>query len=159
MQDSEVIKTGEKIINDLIKLLGVDAELKVAVEIDEDEKKYLRVDIEGDELGFLIGYRGKTLNSIQSIFTQMLVRQLEGEEVMAVCIDVNNYRERRKSYLKSLALRAATEAKESGQNIELPALSPYERRIVHLALKKEEGVSTESEGEGDERHVVVKPTR
>ena len=155
MQDSEIIKKAEVILDKLLELLEISgAERKLSVEVDQADKRFLKVTIEGEELGSLIGYRGNTLNSLQLVFAQILAQ--ETGEHMPVLIDINGYRKRRTDYLESLALRAAREAEESGQNVELPPLNALERRIVHLALSKEKGVTTESVGEEEERHVIVK---
>ncbi|MFC1780244.1 protein jag [Patescibacteria group bacterium] len=154
MKDSEVIKKGEGIIQEMLKLTQVEATAKVSMEVDEEDNKYLKVDVSGDDLGYLIGYKGMTLNSLQSIFGQILSKEIE--DIVTVSIDINNYRAKRKDYLVSLAQRAMQEALDSGQNVELPPLSAYERRVIHMTLKSEEGVTTESEGEGFDRHVVIK---
>jgi spoIIIJ-associated protein len=154
MKDSEIIKNAEKILKNLLEHLAIKAESKVLMEVDDSDEKYLKLSMEGENLGYLIGYRGGTLNSLQLIFAQMLSSSVG--EVIPVVVDVNGYRKRRSAYLESLALRAAREAKESGQDVELPPLNAFERRVVHLALQGEGGVSTESEGEGSERHIIVK---
>ena len=154
MKDSQVIKKAEEIINKILSFFDISMDSKVSMEVDDQDARFLKVVIEGEDLGRLIGYRGNTLNSLQLIFAQILSSEI-GEPI-PVLIDVNGYRDRRSKYLESLALRAAREAKESGQDIELPPLGAFERRIVHLHLKKEKGVSTISEGEGRERHIIVK---
>lgn len=155
MEDSQIIKKAEGIIDKVLKFLGIDAEKKVSMEVEEESnEKYLKIMIEGEDLGHLIGYRGNTLNSLQLILGQILTNEIG--VATPTLVDVNGFRKRRSEYLKSLALRAAREAKESGQNVGLLPLNAFERRIVHIALKEEEGISTESEGEGEERHVIVK---
>lgn len=154
VQDSEIIKKGEEVISDLLGFLKVDATRKLSMEVDDDDVKFLKVAIEGEDLGHLIGYRGNTLNSFQLIFAQILSEDIK--ESIPVIVDVNGYRQRRKEYLESLAYRAVREAKESGQNVELPPLNAFERRIIHITLKKEPGVMTESSGEGEDRHIIVK---
>jgi spoIIIJ-associated protein len=89
----------------------------------------------------------------------MIVAQIISKEVgepIMVLVDVNEYRKRRNDYLKSLAQRAVQEAKDNNQDVELPPLSAFERRVIHIALKGENGVTTESVGEGEERHIVIK---
>lgn len=154
MKDTEVIKKSDQIVSKLVDMLSVECEKKIAMEVDDDEEKYLKISIEGDDVGSLIGYRGKTLNAIQLIVSQMIARDLEDR--IRVLVDVNNYRERRKEYLQSLGRKAAAQAQENNQSVELPPLSPYERRIIHMSLKDVDGVETESEGEGRDRHIVVK---
>jgi spoIIIJ-associated protein len=154
MQDSQSTKKAEEMMKKLLSLLSIDAKSVVTLEKDEAETQFLKISIEGENLGYLIGYRGNTLSSLQMIFNQMFHQDdIDG---LTVLIDINNYRKRRGEYLKSLALRAVSEAKESGQNIELPPLAPYERRIIHLFLKDNEGIVSESEGEGEDRHIVIK---
>jgi spoIIIJ-associated protein len=138
----------------MFELLGIKPETKVSMSVDDSDTKHVSIQIQGNELGKLIGFKGTTLNAFQLIFSQMLANEL-GESV-PVLIDINEYRQRRENYLKSLALRAVKEAKENKQDVELPPLSSYERRIVHLAVQDEDGVTTESMGEGSERHVVIK---
>jgi spoIIIJ-associated protein len=154
VKDNEVIKKAEEIIKEMIGLLNIRAKHSVSMEVDEADEKFLKVTIEGEDIGHVIGYRGNTLNALQLIFSQMLSREI-GENV-TVLVDVNGFRERRKRYLESLALRAVQQARESKQDIELPPLSPYERRVIHILLKKEEDISTESVGEGEDRHIVIK---
>jgi len=154
VDDTEVIKKSEELIDQILGLLGVQAARSISMEVDEAEEKFLKVSIEGEDLGYVIGYRGNTLNALQLLFVQILSREIE-ENVM-VLVDINGFRERRKAHLESLALRAMQQAKDSKQDIELPPLSPYERRVIHLLIKKEEGVETESIGEGEDRHIVVK---
>ena len=155
MKDQEVIKKADKIAQEMVKMLGIEAEVKTSMEADEEDKKYLSVVVEGEDLGGLIGYKGRNLNSFQLLYAQILSNEVG--EPMPVVVDVNNYRQRRKEYLISLAHRAMLEVRESGQQMELPPLSPFERRIIHIALKKEEGVRTESEGEGVDRHIIIYP--
>jgi len=156
MKDSDQIKKAQEVLKELLELLGVEAEAQIAVKIGEDERKFLEITVNGENLGYLIGYRGKTLSALQTVFMQIMYRG--SEESLPVVIDINNYRQRRNEYLISLAERAAVEARESKQNIELPPLSGFERRIVHLALKNEQDIVTESTGMGADRHIVVKFT-
>jgi spoIIIJ-associated protein len=154
MKDSEIVKFSEETIKRILDLLQFETEVKVSVEPDEEDKRIVKINITGDDLGYLIGYKGSCLNSLQMIFGQILSKKIG--EMQTVLIDVNDYREKRKQYLTSLAQRASEEARESGQSVALPPQSPFERRIVHMALKEEDGVTTESEGEGFDRHVVIK---
>lgn len=153
MKDTKIIKIAEEKMVDLLELMGIEAVIKTEIN-QKEERKIVNIVIEGDDLGLLIGYRGNTLRSIQRIFSQIMYNKLEDD--VSVLVDVNGYREKRESYLKSLAQKAANQAKESGQDVELTPLSSYERRIIHITLKEDEEVSTESKGEGSERRVVVK---
>ena len=157
MKDSEIIKVAEEYIKKLLDSVAKDYKVKVSMEVDEADEKFLKVSVEAEDVGYLIGYRGKTLNAFQAILGQMLSR--DAKQIIRVLIDVNDYRQRRREYLKSLAYRAVKEVRDSGQSVDMPPLSAYERRIIHMTLKEEEDVRTESEGEGEERHIVIKPEK
>ncbi len=154
MKDTEIIKKCEEVLKEILDHLNLDTKMKVSMEIDEEDEKYLRANIEGDDLGNLIGYRGNNLNALQIILSRILVSELD--EPIKILVDINNYREKRKEYLISLARKAMQEAVESGQDVGLQPLSAFERRIIHMALKDDNKVTTESEGEGEDRHVIVK---
>jgi hypothetical protein len=104
----------------------------------------------------LIGRRGETLQAFQFI-TQLLVNRRLGHWTR-VLLDIEGYRSRRERYLKDTALRAAEKAMRYREPIELDPMIPSERRIVHLTLATHESVTTHSEGEGDNRRVMVEPT-
>lgn len=117
----------------------------------------LVLNIKGDGSGLLIGKRGQTLDAIQHILLKM-IQKIEGkEETKKVMVDTEKYREKRMDYLKSLAKKLAEKAKRTGRPVAVNPMSSFERRIVHLALEKEEGVYTESTGEGSERKVMIIP--
>ena len=109
----------------------------------------------GDDLGVLIGRHGQTIDSIQYLVNAIVFRA--GAHSKPVSVDAAGYRERRRSLLESLALRSAERAKRDGEAVALEPMSPLERRIVHMRLRDVEGVSTRSEGDEPNRHVVVVP--
>ena len=108
-----------------------------------------------DELGALIGRRGETLQSLQYLLNVIVSSRYDGEQIFAV--DIEQYRRRREQALVELAQRVAAEVRASGDVITLEPMSPAERRIIHLTLQEEEGVSTASVGEGPDRQVEVMP--
>src|SRR5690242_21789203 len=112
--------------------------------------------VDGESMGALIGRRGETLQAFQFI-TQLLVNRRLGHWTR-VLLDIEGYRSRRERYLKDTALRAAEKAMRYRESIELDPMIPSERRIVHLTLATHESVTTHSEGEGDNRRVIVEPT-
>src|SRR5437868_9369188 len=112
--------------------------------------------VDGESMGALIGRRGDTLQAFQFI-TQLLVNRRVGHWTR-VLLDVEGYRSRRERYLKDTALRAAEKAMRYRESIELDPMIPSERRIVHMALADHESVTTHSEGEGDNRRVIVEPS-
>ncbi|MBM3205991.1 hypothetical protein FJZ41_04050, partial [Candidatus Shapirobacteria bacterium] len=108
-----------------------------------------------DEPGILIGYHGQSLVAIQQILTLMAFKKF-GEWVRLL-VDVGDYREKRKESLEQMAKSLAQKVKLSGQSQVFPPMSSFERRIIHLVLAEDNEVKTVSEGEGDQRHVVLKP--
>jgi spoIIIJ-associated protein len=111
--------------------------------------------LEGDDLGALIGKGGATIDAIQYLAAQIVSRS-EGQR-RRVVVDAAGYRARRAEALTHLAERAASEAVEHGEEIELDAMTPHDRRIVHLALRDRTDVNTRSEGEEPRRRIVVEP--
>jgi spoIIIJ-associated protein len=125
------------------------------VELTEDEAS-VNASLAGGDLGLLIGRRGQTIDAIQYLVNAVAYRSY-GDDRKEVVVDAAGYRERRRATLESLAVRSAEQAKASGRPVELEPMSPVERRIVHLRLQDESGVSTRSEGDEPYRFVVVEP--
>ena len=143
----------KKLTLEFLQKLGQEAEVVV-----EENKKdeTVKVKIKTDDPTRLIGFHGRTLSSFQLILGLMVYRLLE--KWQRVVVDVNGYREKQNERLRQMALNTAQRVKFSGQPEALPPMSPFERRIVHLALAEFSGVQTDSEGEGDRRHVVINPS-
>jgi len=154
----EIVSTAKELTEDFLTQLGLDADISVEMS-DKDEERgiqYIQVDLEGDNLNELIGHHGRNLESMQIILGLMLVKTLKTDENLRVLLEINDYKESREKYLRSYALRAADQVRESGQDMELQPMKPAERRVVHMVLKQEEGIMSESTGEGDDRRIVVK---
>jgi spoIIIJ-associated protein len=115
------------------------------------------LDISGDDLGLLIGWRGETLRSLQTVLNLMLGEDEESEG-RRVVLDVERYRARREEQVRELALRLASRVKRSGERYALDPMHAYERRVVHMTLADDEGVRTESSGREPARRVVIHPT-
>lgn len=128
--------------------LHVDVEVKV-----NEEEKEMEVNLSGDEMGILIGKRGQTLDSLQYLVS--LVVNKETEDYLRVKLDTENYRERRKETLETLAKNIAYKVKRTRRSVSLEPMNPYERRIIHSALQNDKYVFTRSEGEEPFRHVVI----
>ncbi len=111
------------------------------------------VNLTGDEMGLLIGKRGQTLDSLQYLVS--LVVNKESEDYLRVKLDTENYRERRKETLETLAKNIAYKVKRTRRPVSLEPMNPYERRIIHSALQNDKYVFTKSEGEDPFRHVVI----
>ena len=129
-------------------------DLKVTIEMTVDEEEsIININLVGDDMGVLIGKRGQTLDSLQYLVS--LVAKKEGEKFYRVKLDTENYRDRRKATLESLAKNIAYKVKRTRRSVSLEPMNPYERRIIHSALQNDKYVCTKSEGEEPFRHVVV----
>lgn len=129
-------------------------DLNVHLEISFDERdRELSIVMSGDDMGILIGKRGQTLDSLQYLVS--LVVNKESEDYIRVKLDTENYRERRKETLETLAKNIAYKVKRTKRNVSLEPMNPYERRIIHSALQNDKFVVTRSEGEEPFRHVVI----
>lgn len=128
--------------------------LNVVIEaVYNEQDKQLDINLNGDEMGILIGKRGQTLDSLQYLVS--LVVNKEAEEYIRVKVDTENYRKRRRETLENLAKNIAYKVKRSRRPVALEPMNPYERRIIHSALQNDKYVTTHSEGEEPYRHVVV----
>jgi spoIIIJ-associated protein len=148
-------------LNQAVSLLeGLLERMAIPVEIsgeDIEDKLLVKIkcDVE-DDTQRLIGRRGQVVDAFQHLLNKMVSRDRD-ERGKPVIVDVGDYRERHVERLEDLAERMVAKAKESGEPVDLNPMSAYDRRIVHMCIAEQEGVSTRSEGEGDRRHIVVLP--
>lgn len=115
------------------------------------------IDLSGEDSGLLIGRRGQTLQALQFLVT-LIVRTQLGEDVR-VALDVENYRQRRESSLRDMAVKVADRVAETKRSITLEPMPPADRRVIHTSLAEHPGVRTESAGEGENRKVTIMPRR
>lgn len=116
----------------------------------------LKMDIVGDDLGILIGRHGTTLRALQYIMRLMVGHKIE--DYVNLVVDVDGYKERRAEKLRGLAQQKADQVRQRGKPVHLKPMSPYERRIVHIALREDPDVTTESTGKGSNRRVGIYPS-
>ncbi len=135
-------------------LAGLDVDGEITVDVDDEGEVTARVVTE--EADPVVGRGGATINALQYLVSQVVYRVGSGDR-RRVVVDVNDYRARRVVALESLAERAAKEAAEFEEEIELDAMNPAERRIVHMALKDDDTVVTRSEGDEPRRRIIVEP--
>lgn len=148
------IATIEDKANDFLN--DVFASINMEVSLDtkyDDEKQSLDIDMSGNDMGVLIGKRGQTLDALQ--YLTSLVVNKDNEDYIRVKLDTENYRERRKEALESLAKNIAAKVKRTRRSVSLEPMNPYERRVIHSTLQNDKYVFTRSEGEEPFRHVVV----
>ena len=156
--DSEEVETATEFLRTLIEGMDIDAEVTVRepeTAADGEGRASAVLDIEGDDLGLLIGRRGTTLAALQYMVNVMLTRKLNSRVI--VTVDVERYHRRREETLQNLAQRMADRVSNSGRPMTLEPMPASERRIIHLALSEDEDVVTGSVGQGDERKVVIRP--
>jgi len=141
----------QEITEDLLKRL----EITGSVSVSQDETSAYRVQIDVEETGLLIGFHGRTLESLQILLGMIAAKQ--SGSWTPVYVNVGDYREKREEALMLMAQRAADRALALSRPVELGRLTPAERRIVHLTLSGDDRVLTESIGEGTGRILLVKP--
>lgn len=141
--------TAQEFLQELTRLMGVE----VSVHVNTDDEGNVRVNMEGDSQGILIGRRGETLDALQYL-TSLKVNKGKGEYTR-VTLDTEGYRARREEALVRLANRMANRAVKTGRRVSIEPMNPYERRILHSALQDHPEVTTHSEGEEPNRHVVI----
>ena len=137
-------------LESLFKAMDIDTEIQM--KFDETEN-VLSINLEGPEMGILIGKRGQTLDALQYIIS--LAVNKKSESYIRVKLDTENYRARRKETLENLAKNIAYKVKRSKRSFALEPMNPYERRIIHATLQNDKYVSTRSEGEEPNRKVIV----
>ena len=143
---------------DYLKKIFDAMELESTIDITLDKvSRTMSVDVEGPEMGIIIGKRGQTLDSLQYLVSLFVNKK--SEVYIRVKLDTENYRERRRETLENLARNIAFKVKKSRRPFTLEPMNPYERRIIHSTLQSDKFVSTKSEGEEPYRRVVVYPKR
>ena len=125
----------------------------VAIKTEIDSEGALSINMDGSNMGLLIGKRGQTLDSLQYLTNRVANKMQDG--YVRVKLDTEDYRRRRKQTLENLAKNIASKVKRTRRNVSLEPMNPYERRIIHSVLQSDPAVSTHSEGEEPYRRVVV----
>ena len=136
----------------MLSAMGIQASVN-AVRNDEG----LFIEISGENMGQIIGYRGETLDAMQ--YLTSLVENKDKDDYVRVTLDTENYRAKREQTLIRLGVRLADKALKSGRRVSLEPMNPYERRIIHSSLQDIQGVTTVSEGEEPNRRVIIVPER
>jgi spoIIIJ-associated protein len=155
--DPEAVIIARDTVIELLQRMNITADVKAAWgQIDPPGKiKPLHVDIQGKDLSILIGRRGETLSALQYI-TRLIVGK-ELRRPVSIILDVEGYRHRREQQLRQLARRIAKQAIETQRTVALEPMPANERRIIHMELRDDPAVETESIGEGSHRKVTVRP--
>ena len=147
---TEIESSAKKFLTDVFGAMNIEAKLEAHYNAEEN---LVEINIEGDDMGILIGKRGQTLDSLQYLVS--LVINKESNCYLKVKLDTENYRERRKETLENLAKNISYKVKRTKRPVSLEPMNPYERRIIHSALQNDKFVETHSEGEEPYRKVVI----
>ena len=160
MKDKEIKKFVKEELETLCSLLEVDCEKGFDMEEgDEEDTTYIKIDFEGDDLGYMIGNHGRHLDSLQYILQLMVGRLVDQDPQYRVLVDVGGYRKDRDAKIEDFALQKADDVRILGEEMEMEPMSPADRRVVHMALAQFDDIETESVGEGRDRRVVIKPVK
>ena len=146
----EVQNRARKFLEDVFKAMGIEASVELRYNSDN---RSLNINLNGEDMGILIGKRGQTLDSLQYLVS--LVINKGSDDYVRVKVDTENYRQRRKETLENLARNIAYKVKRTKRPVSLEPMNPYERRIIHSALQNDKYVTTHSEGDEPFRRVVV----
>ena len=152
IEENAKVKAAVDYLREVITLMGVENVNFSAVQ--KGEATIIRLD--GEKLGALIGRRGETMESL-SYLASLVANRLEGDYIK-LGLDVAGYRDKRESDLTALAQRIGAKVRKTGRSFAMEPMNPYERRIIHSAISKMEGVRSESKGEGRDRRVVIYST-
>lgn len=149
--DSEAAARVRRMLEEIVRAVGVEAEIAVT-----EDATGIHADLDGEDLGLLIGRHGQTIDAIQHLAYRIAYRGEDDRK--RVTVDAAGYRDRRAALLQQDADEAVEEALRTGEPVALDAMNAVERRVVHEYLRDREGVETYSEGTEPDRYLVVAPT-
>ena len=150
VSDGTMEKKAEVFLKDVFHAMEIEAEIEVKY---DPSNQAMDINLNGEEMGILIGKRGQTLDSLQYLVS--LVVNKDSSDYIRVKVDTENYRQRRKETLENLAKNIAYKVKRTKRPVSLEPMNPYESRIIHSALQNDKYVTTHSEGDEPFRRVVV----
>lgn len=145
------LESAKEYLSDILTKMGI---IGVTMTSEENENGAV-INIDGENIGFIIGHRGETLDALQYLVG--LVANHVDESYYRISINIGNYREKREKTLEILGRKLAFKACKTGMKTSLEPMNPYERRIIHTAVQKVRGATSWSEGENLQRHVVIGP--
>lgn len=152
--DKKEIKIIKDITGKLLKLVDVDSDFEI-LETNDNKTENLGIFLNTKDTGVIIGYHGDTLEGLQLVLSLCVARKLG--RFVRISIDVGDYKKNRTEWLKTLTMETKERVLLEGKEIAIPELKSWERRVVHLLLAKDDKVISESQGEGRDRILVVKP--
>ena len=147
----EEVELAKELMAGLLERIGVKAEVEVVLKEGD-----LHVEIKGDQEGILIGRHGRTLDSFQFLINRMVNKRLETP--VRIVLDINDYRKRKTENLKKMAIRIGEKVKIKSHSLTIGPFDAHDRRLIHIALKEDPAVRTESLGEGKLKKITIIPT-
>jgi spoIIIJ-associated protein len=155
--EDNTLRVARQSLAELLDKMKVKAEVRASWGAPEEpgEAPPLLLDVQGNDLGLLIGRKGETLAALQYIVRLIISKELN--QAVSLAVDVEGYRQRREQQLRRMAQRLAEQAVQRGRTMTLEPMPANERRIIHLELRDHPAVRTESVGEGDRRKVTIIP--
>jgi spoIIIJ-associated protein len=146
----EKIETLKNTTKEILKFIGVNPEVEIT-----DDKEYVNINIKGDNLNFLIGYRGQSLDAFQSLVAHITYKKIG--EWPTIMLDINGYNEQRIERLHNIAKKFIDRVRFFQNEVELPLMSPWERRQIHTLISDYDDVVSESRGDGKNRRLYLRP--
>ena len=148
----EEVEVAKELTTGLLDRMGVKVEVKVFL-----KEETLNLEIKGDQEGILIGRHGRTLESLQILINRMVNKRLA--KPFRVVLDIDDYRKRRADTLTKMAVRMGEKAKSKGHPLSIGPFDAHDRRLIHIALKEDPSLRTESLGEGTLKKITIIPVR
>lgn len=153
LTDDQVDAVADTAISILRSILGCFGENNCSIDEYDGDEGELILDVNGGDLAILIGRHGVTLDALQVVFASMLTKRIGFH--YPIVVDIEGYKSRRRDKVQSMARNAASKARKGGRVVKLSPMNAYERRLVHLALRGDESITTHSVGVDPERYVVI----
>lgn len=156
LEQDALLDLSESIVSKLIYMMGLEAQVSAHFgDMDREDRRYINVDVRGNDLSVLIGRRSETLNAFQYVASLMIGK--ESKQFVQLLVDVEGYRARREKQLIKMAERMADQVASNGKKQTLEPMPSAERRIIHIALRDHPAIYTESTGDDPYRKVVIIP--
>ena len=149
MVKKDYVSEARQFLQSILEIMKIEANIEI-----EEKENVLNIELEGKDMGIVIGYRGETLDSLQYL-TSLVINKGSNDEYKRVILDTSNYRKNREESLRHLAYKTAKKVARTKTTIKLETMNPYERRIIHSALQNDRFVKTYSEGNEPHRRVVL----
>jgi len=150
--DPTISKEAQEMLEGILSRMGIDFPVNAA-----REDEYIVLDIKGDGSGLLIGRGGQTLDALQYIVNKALNKN--GRDRKRIILDTENYRKKKETNLIALAEKLGAKAKRMRKSVTVSPMNAHDRRIIHLALQNDKGLTTKSRGEGAFRKIIIVPTK